>query len=63
MSTTQVIYKTETWQPKPQRNLVESIPVEEGRKLSIHNEKLKSVQGFTWEDLRGLSFGLEEELF
>ena len=50
-------------QPEPTKILVESIPVEEGRKLSTFNEKLKSVQGCTWEDLRGLSFGFEEELF
>jgi len=46
MSTTQVFCKTDMWQPEPQRNLVESIPVEEGRKL-YHKQT-------TWEDLRGL---------
>jgi len=63
MSTTQIFCKTEMRQPKPTKILVESIPVEEGRKLSTFNEKLKSIQGYTWEDLRGLSFGFEEDLF
>ncbi|MDH3618056.1 MAG: hypothetical protein OEM89_04965 [Nitrosopumilus sp.] len=61
MSTIQVIYKTETRQPEPAKILVESIPVEEGRKLSRHNEIPKSIPDCTWEDLRGLSLGLEEE--
>ena len=63
MSTTQTFCKTEMWQPEPTKNLVERIPVEEGRKRSTFNEKQKSVQGCTWEDLRGLSFGFKEELF
>jgi len=62
MNTTQIC-KTETWQPEPTKIRVESIPVEEGRKLSTHIEMPKSVQVYTWEDLRGLSFGFEEELF
>jgi len=46
MSTTQVFCKTDMWQPEPQRNLVQSIPVEEGRKLCKNQ--------MTWEDLQGI---------
>ena len=61
MSTTQTVCKTEIWQPEPKTNLVERLPIEERRKLSINKEALKSVQDCTWEDLRGLSFVFEED--
>ena len=61
MSTTQILCKTGMRQPEPQRSLVEEIPVKERRKLSVNEEILKSFQGCTWEDLRGLSIMLEEE--
>ena len=48
------------WQPEPQTNMVERIPVEERRKLSINKETLEPIQDCTWEDLRGLSFVFEE---
>ncbi|MDH3657206.1 MAG: hypothetical protein OEM77_03625 [Nitrosopumilus sp.] len=60
MSTTQIICKSEMWQPEPQTNMVERIPLEERRKLSINKETLESIQDCTWEDLRGLSFVFEE---
>jgi len=63
MSTTQVFCKTDMWQPEPQRNLVQSIPVEEGRKLLINNETRNLIQNYTWEELRGLSLGFEEDWF
>ena len=63
MSTTQIICKAEMWQPEPQKTLVERTPVEERRKLVIDKKILESVQGHTWEDLRGLSSGFEEEWF
>ena len=63
MSTTQTICETEMWQPEPQKTLVERMPVEERRKLVIDKKILGSVQGHTWEDLRGLSLGFEEEWF
>jgi len=61
MSTTQTLCKSEMWQPEPQRILVESIPVEERRKLSISKEALESIHDCTWEDLRGLAFAFDEE--
>jgi len=61
MSATQILHKTEMWQPEPQKNLVESISVEKGEKLSINKETLESIQGYSWEDLRGLTFVFDEE--
>ncbi|MDH3617251.1 MAG: hypothetical protein OEM89_00840 [Nitrosopumilus sp.] len=63
MNTTQTLLKTEMWQPEPQRNLVERTPVEEGTKLPIANGELKLIQEYSWEDLRGLSLGFDEEWF
>ena len=50
------------WQPEPQTNLVESIPVKEGVKLSV-NETLSDFPECSWEDLRGLSWILMEDWF
>ena len=61
MSTTQRLFK-ETWHPKPQNNLVGSKPVKTRGKLSLNNGEMYSFQNCTWEDLRGLSFVLDEEV-
>ena len=61
MSTIQSLCKIEIRQPEPQQILVEDMPVKERRKLSINNETIKSIQGFSWEDLQGLSFVFEED--
>ena len=42
-----------TWQPKPLKNLA-SVPVKEGKTNIFGNE-------ISWEDLRGLSWVLNEE--
>ena len=60
MSTTQTICKTEMWQPEPQTNLVESIPVEERTKLSLDKIPVQTIQDYTREDFRGLSL-IEED--
>jgi hypothetical protein len=44
----------ETRQPEPQKILVESNPVEEGKKLEILAE-------LSWEDLRGLTWILKDD--
>ena len=59
MNTTQMLIKVENRQPEPQRNLVDSIPVIERKKLS--NRRNKSIQVYSWEDFRGLSFGFEDD--
>ena len=52
------ILVTENWQPKPTTNLVESIPVKKGEKLS----KITSANNhYSWEDLRGASWLLNDE--
>lgn len=56
MSTTQILYRVENGQPEPQRSLVERIPVREREKLQN-----KTIQGYSWEDFRGLSLGFEED--
>ena len=61
MSISQLLCKTETWQPEPQRILVESTPVEKRQKLSMNKITLESIQDCTWEDLLGLSFTTKEE--
>lgn len=51
----------EVRQLEPTKNLVESIPVQERKKLSTNKKPLESFQEFTWEDLRGLPFVLDED--
>jgi len=63
MSTTQLLCKTETWQPEPQIILVERTPVEERKKLPLNMVELDSIKDCTWNDLQGLSLGFEEEWF
>ena len=60
MSTTQILCKTEMWQPEPQTNLVERIPVEERVKLSFDELPIQTIQDYTWEDFRGLSLFEED---
>ena len=60
MSTTQILCKTEMWQPEPQTNLVERIPVEERVKLSRDKLPIQTIQDYTWEDFRGLSLFEED---
>lgn len=50
------------WQPEPQRNMVESMPVEERRKLSDSEKTSNLFYDCTWKDLRGLSFILDMEV-
>lgn len=52
MNTTKLLY--EVGQPKPATNLVESIPVQEGQKLSLQ-------QSLSWEDLLGLCWINDED--
>jgi hypothetical protein len=61
MSATLVWSQNETRQLEPHRTLVESTPVKESKKLSANNSTLESIQKYTWEDLRGLSFTFEED--
>lgn len=61
MSTTQSLCN-EMWQPEPQRNMVESMPVEERRKLSDSEKTSNLFYDCTWKDLRGLSFILDMEV-
>ena len=53
MRTTQNVCLTYSGQPEPQKILVGSTPVEEGKKLSTI--AIESFRDCTWEDLRGLS--------
>ena len=59
MNTSQTLCKIENRQPEPQTILVENTPVRERKKLP--NKRIESIQGYTWEDFRGLSLGLEED--
>ena len=49
---------TEQWQPKPTTNLVESIPVKSGKKLS---KSSTNSNHFPWEDLQGASWVFNED--
>ena len=55
MSTSQCL--TEVRQSESRTNLVASIPVEEGRKLSQTNKVLE----YSWEEFQGLSWTVMEE--
>ena len=61
MSTTQTLCNTEKWQLEPKNILVERTPVEERKKLSINRDALEIIQNSSWEELRGLSLGFEED--
>lgn len=54
MQTTQTLIKVR--QPEPVENLVESIPVQDGIKLSQ-----TSKNDISWKDLRGLTWIFDEE--
>ena len=58
MSTTQILYKSETWQPEPQNNLVKSIPVRKGGKLE--DIKYEQIPDYSWIDYTGLSLGFDD---
>lgn len=58
MSTTQILYKEEKWQPEPQNILVKSIPVREGEKLQ--NKRYEQIQNNSWTDYAGLSLGFDD---
>lgn len=47
---------------KPLENLVKSSPVKEGTKLSTNDSKMHEISGISWEDLRGLSWTLFEDV-
>ncbi len=47
---------TEVGQSKSKTNLVASMPVEEGQKLSLTNK----VLGYSWEEFQGLSWIIME---
>lgn len=51
MSTSQILF--EDRQSEPENILVESIPVQEERKLSPNSE-LHYISSISWEDMRGL---------
>ncbi|MCH9658244.1 hypothetical protein K0U27_06045 [archaeon] len=55
MSTTQCLTKVR--QPESRTNLVASIPVEEGQKLSPTNKVLE----YPWQEIQGLSWTTMEE--
>jgi hypothetical protein len=59
MSTIQV---TKNWQPKPSENLVEGLPVKEGKKLSTVDALAQKRTPLCAEDLMGLSWVLFEDL-
>jgi hypothetical protein len=61
MSTTQTLCNAGKWQLEPQKILVERTPVEERKKLSINRDAIELIQDCTWEDLRGLSIGFDED--
>lgn len=48
------VMQYQTRQPKPLTSLVQSLPVQEGTKLS-------PVQSLTWEDAIGLSYVLSDD--
>lgn len=54
MSTTQCLVKVR--QPESETNLVASIPVKEGQKLSTIKEL-----GYSWEEFQGLSWTIMED--
>lgn len=41
--------------------MVERTPIEESKKLSINRNALELIQDCSWEDLRGLSLGFDED--
>ena len=51
MSTQQIL--SEVRQSESRTNLVASVPVQEGQKLSIKNIATQHLKDSTWEDLRG----------
>jgi len=59
MSTIQV---AKEWQPKPTKSLVESNPVEEGKKLSAVDNLAQKGSHLCAEDLMGLSWVLFNDL-
>jgi hypothetical protein len=58
MSTIQM---TKEWQPEPTKNLVESNPVIEGKKLSAADMESIKNSHFSAEDLIGLSWVLFDD--
>ena len=61
MSTTQTLCNTEKWQLEPKKILVERTPVKDRKKLSINRNAFELIQDCSWNDLRGLSIGFEED--
>jgi len=61
MSTTQTLCNTGKWQLEPKKTVVERTPIEESKKLSINRNALELIQDCSWEDLRGLSLGFDED--
>ncbi|HXV67053.1 MAG TPA: hypothetical protein VD731_07510 [Nitrosopumilaceae archaeon] len=59
MSTIQV---TKEWQPQPTKSLVESNPVEEGKKLSNLGNDALSRTTLCAKDMMGLSWVLSDDL-
>ena len=53
MNNTQCL--TEVRQSESRTNLVASMPVQEGQKLSMKNVTMQCLKDCTWEDLKGLS--------
>lgn len=52
---------TEVRQPEPTKILVESIPVQERKKLFLDEKSMDLFQNCSWHDLRGLLFVGEED--
>jgi hypothetical protein len=52
---------TEVRQPEPIKNLVQSIPVKDGMKLSETNSILHKSNQISWEDIRGLGWVFYED--
>jgi hypothetical protein len=47
--------------PEPLENLVESLPVKDGMKLSDAQFPIQKNHGVSWEDIRGLGWVFSED--
>lgn len=52
---------TEIRHPEPIENLVESMPVKDGIKLSKNHSFIQRNNGMSWSDLRGLGWMIYED--
>jgi hypothetical protein len=47
---------SQVWHTEPSKKLVESLPVQEGKRLSENESSASALSGISWEEFRGLSW-------